>query len=872
MPGLLHRLRTRFRNRRFDEDLRDELRFHEEMKRKELEASGIPADEARAAARRALGNATLMRENARRVWIAPWLESVWQDARYAVRSLARQPLHTITALSVLVLAIGLGTTLFTLFKGAVLTPWPARDPGRVVRITATAEGRPVGPSVAEYQLYAEQARTLSEVAVYVTGGGNRLEAPGRGTAYSPSAYVSSTFFPVLRARLQAGGGFIAEDDLPGRRPAAIISHYLWRSHFKEDPATIGLPVTINGKPFTIIGVVEPRIDGLGRQIDLWLPLSAIAVVGPVMSAGIEAAKAANCCINTVARLADGESRERARLELQMLHERFTTATKQKSGTVALYGTSNLAGPTGADFGVIGAVAAAVTLVILLACANVGNLQLARGLARRREIATRMAIGASRGRVVRQLVVEGVVLAFSAGAASILAAWTLTPFVMRALAGDVPPEIAFPPAMAWRYAPDSKVVALTAAICGLACLGFALAPAFHATRTRIPLSAMDRGGTRTARFALRGGLLATQIAACTVLLLGAGLVTRAIGHAMAFDPGFDMARISRVSVVQPHGTPAAATREFRRRLIELLERESPEPVAASETSPVTDFPFLIRVVLPGEQPSQYREVLRRSVSSRYFDVLGLPLASGRMFASTAAGEVVVNEAFVRAYFDGQDPVGRTIREIDRKGTVARGHTVVGVVRDAYVTGLERIEPVVFRPATSGALLTAGGAATVERIRALATGLDASARVRAWPLTDDVREELEKTRVGAAVAWAIGLLGLLLASVGVLGVFAYAVEERRREIGVRLALGAGRSHIVRMLVSTSGRGMVAGLALGLLLSLACGPVLGSYLYGLHPLDPLAYAGVLALLAATAAMATFVPARRACRVDPAITLREE
>ena len=866
MANLLQRLRARLRNRRFDDDLREELRVHEEMKREELEGSGIPADEARAAARRALGNATLMREDARRVWVASWLESVLQDARYAVRSLARQPLHTMTALSVLVLAIGLGTTLFTLFKGAVLTPWPARDPGRVVRITATAEGRDVGPSVAEYQLYAGQARTLSTVAVYVTGGGNRLDARGRATAGPASAYVSSTFFSVLRARLQAGVGFIPDDDLPGGRPVAIISHYLWRSHFNEDPAAVGLPVAIDGKPFTIIGVVEPRIDGLGRQIDLWLPLSAIAAVGPMMSAGIDADKAPNCCINTVARLADGVSRERARLELQILHERFTSATRQKSGAVALYGTSNLAGPTGADVGVIGAVAAAVGLVVLLACANVGNLQLARGLARRRELATRVAIGASRGRVVRQLVVEGLVLAASAGVASVAAAAMLAPLVMSVLGSDLPPAIAS------RYQTDWQVVAFTAAICGLTCLGFALAPALHATRATIPLSAMDRGGTRRVRFALRGGLLATQIAACTVLLLGAGLVTRAIVHAMTFDPGFDIARLTRVSVIQPHGTPVEATRGFRRDLIDLLERDVVEPVAASETSPFTDFPFLIRVVLPGEQPSQYREVLRRSVSARYFDVLGVPLSSGRMFASSAPDEVVVNEAFVRTFFDGQDPVGRSIREIDRKGAVARAHTVVGVAKDAYVTGLRRIQPVLFRPTTRGTLLTAGGAAMVERIRAVAAGLDTEARVRSWPLTDDLREELHESRVGAAVAWAIGLLGLLLASVGVLGVFAYAVEERRREIGVRLALGAGRSHIVRMLVSTSGRGMLVGLAAGLLLSLACGPVLRSYLFGLHPLDPIAYLGVITLLGFTAILATLVPARRACRVDPAVTLREE
>ena len=264
--------------------------------------------------------------------------------------------------------------------------------------------------------------------------------------------------------------------------------------------------------------------------------------------------------------------------------------------------------------------------------------------------------------------------------------------------------------------------------------------------------------------------------------------------------------------------------------------------------------------------------RRSVSRRYFEVLGISLLRGRLFTSDARGEIIVNEAFVRTFWDGPDPVGPIVQPVDGKGAVAGMPTIVGVVRDAYLTGLERIEPVVFLPTTAGTLITSGGAATLERIHAAAQALNHQAAVRSWPLADDRREFLERSRLGAMVAWGIGLLGLLLASVGVLGVFAYAVEERRREIGVRLALGAARSHIVWMLVSTSSRGLLAGLAVGLILSLACGPVLGSYLYGLHPLDPLAYGGVLALLGVTAVFSTFVPARRACRVDPAVTLRDE
>jgi hypothetical protein len=281
--------------------------------------------------------------------------------------------------------------------------------------------------------------------------------------------------------------------------------------------------------------------------------------------------------------------------------------------------------------------------------------------------------------------------------------------------------------------------------------------------------------------------------------------------------------------------------------------------------------MMGVALPGEQPSQYRDVLRRNVSSEFFDVLRIPLIAGRMFPSAAIDEIVVNETFVRTY-GLTHPLGTPIREIDRKGAVARTHTVVGVVRDAYLNGFEGIEPMIFRPATQGSFITAGGPDTVERIRAAALALHPEARVLVLPLTDDVWRALEEPRLGAAVAWAVGLLGLLLAAIGVFGVFAYAVEERRREIGVRLALGAARRDIVRALLSTSGRALLAGLATGLLLSLACGPLLGAYLFGLTPLDPVTYLGVFVLLGATALLATLVPARRACHIDPAVTLREE
>ena len=866
MRTFFRSLRARFRHRTFDDDLLEELRLHEEMKREELLAAGLAPDDARTAARRALGNVTLMREDSRGVWIAPWLESVVQDARYGVRMLRRQPLHSLTAIAVLVLAIGMSTSLFTLLRATSFAPWPAKDPDRIVRIWAKAGTEYVGPSVDEYRFIRTHATTLSGAAAYFSGSGNiPMQAPGRAETHPRVQLVSSDFLTVMGARFQLGTGFLPEDDLPGlRRTPLIISDRLWRGYFGADRAVIGQAVTVNGTTFTLVGVLDRAFDGLSRPVDLWLPLSAQPATNMVTSVGLASPASANCCIAMVARLADGVDHERAQQELQMLHQRFTTAGKRKAGTVAVFGTAYADMPGSNDLDVLPILVAALGLVLALACANVGNLQLARGITRRREIATRTAIGASRGRVVRQLLVEGLVLSGIAGSIALVIAAVGPAAYLRASAP-------IPELVRNRSLIDPQVIAFTAALCALACLLFALAPALHATRGTIPLGSLDRGSTRHARFRLREGFLATQIAVCTVLLIGAGLVTRAITHAMTFNPGFTVEGVQRVSV-SLHDVTSAQRRAFDSQLLSTVEREIKEPVAAANHGPFTDFPFRIGVALPGEAPKDHRQVASRSVSSRYFEVLGVPVVRGRMFASDAQGEIVVNEAFVRAFWPHEDPMGGPVRQIDGKGSVAATHTIVGVVRDAYLAGLEEIPPMVFRPVAGGTLLTAGGAETLERIRAIAHGLNPHASVRSWPLSDDIREYLEESRFGAALAWGIGLLALLLASVGVLGVFAYGVEERRREIGIRRALGAARSHIVRMLVSTNGRGMLAGLAVGLLLSLGCGSVLRSYLFGLHPLDPIAYAGVIALLATTGVLATLVPARRAIRVDPSVTLRED
>jgi putative ABC transport system permease protein len=866
MRMLFTRLRARLRYRRFNDELREELRVHEALKREALERDGMTSDEATIEARRALGNVVLMREAARAVWIAAWLDRLHQDVRYALRSIRREPILSLTSIAVLVLGIGVNASLFTMFKAVALEQWPARDPDRIVEMRAVARGRVIGPSVDEYHLVRARASSFSGVAARMYGGAKRVQASGFAETFPQTEFVSANFLDVLGARMHLGSAFIPDDDLPGdRRRPVVIGYSLWATHFAGDPSVVGRPVTLDGKPFTIVGVLEQRVYGLKREVGLWLPLSALASIGPVMSAGIEPSTSGNCCIEMMGRLRDGVGAERARTELQVLHEQLAATARRDPGRVEVYGTAYISRPGPNDLGIFRAVAVATGLVLILACANVGNLQLARGLARRREIATRLSLGASRMRIVWQLMAEGLVLTSVAGAASIGVAAFLPSVVFR-LINDGAPLV-----LSQRLVPDGQVAFFIAGVSVLACLAFALAPAFQATRHTIPLRLLDRASTRRTRFTLRSTFLAAQVAACAVLLAGAGLLTRAILHAQSFDTGFT-SQLTLVHAWLPSETPDAERSAFTSELFTTVEHELHGRVAATDFSPLAESWHALDFVLPGEDLSARRSVVRRRVSRGYFGVLGIPLVKGRSFQTDAVSEVVVNEAFVRTYFQGDDPLGRTIRDINQKGTVTRTSVIVGVARDAYLNGLTRIDPLVFMPRAAGIFVTNDGPAAAERIRAIAIGLNRAATVRVWPLSDDLRDYLEPSRFGAGVAWAIGLLGLVLAVVGVFGVFAYAVEERRREIGIRLALGAARRQIVTMLVATSGRALMIGLAVGMLVSLASGSVLRSYLYGLSPIDPLAYGMALSLLAAAAATATVVPARRACRVDPAITLRHE
>ena len=893
MLGLLRRLRARVRYRRFDDDLAEEMAFHQALKQQELERDGLPTGDARAAARREMGNITRAREDSRGVWIASWLESVWQDVGYAVRNLRRQPAFTLAAFAALLLGIGLNTSAFTLFNAVALRPWPVPDPGRVVRIFDRGPG-PKGRSfgvggfgLAEYRYLREHTRTFSGlIASRQTEARLGHEDVGKATLFE---YVSHNYFDTLGVEMTLGRGFLRDEDVPSSpRAVAVISHRLWTRLLNSDPNALGRTLRIEDIPFTIVGVASPEFTGAseGEFKDLWLPLSALRFRAEEAYALSVLEKPDHCCSQMAGRLAPGVTREQARAELDVLSNQYHAQWKLDASGVVLSSTSFFAHP-GSNRRMkpmVALMSGAVLLVLLLACANVGNLLLARGMARRREIAIRLSLGASRARVVRQLMTEGLVLAVIAGSAAIGVSYVLPAFFFKQVSGV---ELGSP------IAPDLTALAFTAGMSVLACLLFALAPALRVTSMR----ARTRKGTGAGSAAaavqpgrdlasrgsssgtgLRGVLLAAQLGLSIVLLAGAGLLLRSVLYAQQHDPGF---RIDDVTVAAPI-LPRQAYDEKRARafiadLASALREDDSLHVGLTALVPLGNATGWTNFRFPGEDKSRDRQLRTQDVSASYFDVLDIPLVAGRIFQpSDDRHMVLINEAMARQYFAGENPIGRTL-------VMGKDESwpIIGIVRDAYVSGLDRVHPLVFGQNTgpTARLLirstpgTGAGAGDIAaRVKAITARLDSRVQIDAKPLSIYRERWITPARVMATTAGIVSLLALALASVGVFGVFAFIVQERTREIGIRMAIGARAGQVVGLVLRSTSWAMAGGLLLGLAGSVVVSRALDGYTDGVGRFDVMTYATVAIVLAVAAFVATYVPVKRATRVDPATALRCE
>jgi predicted permease len=826
------------------------------------------------------------------------METLLQDLRYGVRSLLRTPGLALVAVLTLAFGIGANTALFSLLNGIYWTP-PAgvRDAEGLVWLGAVTpdRSRPAGFSYPDYLEYRDASGAFRELAafndVHVAVGTG--EEPQRLNA----ELVTGNFFSVLHAAPALGRSFLPEEDrTPGTHPVAMISERLWQNRFAGDPNVLGQTIVVNGSPLTVIGVAAKGFRGFDVEepADVWLPMMMYRAAFPKLETD-DYLQQRWTNMPVLGRLAPDVSMERARASVQTISKRLAAAYPESNEdlTADVFPFRGIVGP-GEARGVIPifALCVSVTLIILLiACGNVANLLLARGAGREREIAVRAAMGASRGRIVRQLLVESMVLAAVGGAAGVmLASWMLDLFLALA-----PIPFPIPVALDWRALLVTMGLALTTGVI------FGLTPALRASRPNLTPALKGAAGDGRGRSRPQRALVIAQLALACMLLMSAGLLVRGLQKALAQELDFPSPEsvLTLSFDLGMQGYTEERSQAFERELHDRVQAlPGVEVVSIANLAPFRSAMFLARVTLDGQkQPAAMRgdestessaapRPIQNSVWPDYFRTLGVPILRGRDFtgADRAGTEpvVIVNELAAQQLWPDEGALGRRIRV---GSDTTAWLTVIGVA----ATGAQdqnhgEARPTIYlpkrqRPVISGWSTTllvrsSGDAGALagplrEQIRALDPNLPV---YDVATLKGTIRENHSPGRLGSTLLVIFGALALGLAVIGLYGVVSYAVTQRTREIGVRIALGAARPAILGLFARDALRMAAVGIAVGLALAVGAAQVLRSLIRGLDPLDAAVFAGVALLLATVTLLAAYLPARRAARVDPMVALRSE
>jgi predicted permease len=896
---LLAYLRGVFRFRRVRPEVDDELRFHVDRQTESYVARGLSPDDARRAALADLGGMTQAAEAVREVRLLR-LEPLWQDARYALRLLTRDRRFALLAVFTLGLGVAANTAMFSIMDALILRTLPVPQADRLVHITP-------GPDIAawSYPQWAE-LRDRQESLAGVFAWGTRGVDPARGPRLALSRggaadlvnglWVSGSFFDVLGVSPARGRLITQRDDARGGGPdgpVAVISDALWQRRFGADPNVIGRSLSIERATFTIVGITPPGFTGpsAGAAFDVAIPLGTL----PLVFGRDRLVESTWTWLSVMGRLKAGQRRETATAELARLQPLIQDATRPPSlgrEQAAAY----FKGPIGVSPSPGGpsplretyrrsliALSALVGLVLLIACVNLATLLLVRADARHREISLRMAIGASRGRLMRQFLLESLVLSAISAAVGLVLANPLSRWLVAQLAMSGGPPVLDLPL-------DGRVLAFVVALSVAVALLSGLFPALRATTVDPIHGIKGRGGSTggPARFANR--FIALQVALCVVLLVMAGLFVGTFASLLRRDPGFQSDRVLVVNVETRFSAQRRAGNGLAlySRMVEAL-RELPgvAEVSFSSNTPVSDNNWDTVIENPPGRswPQIDRRVYKNIVSPRWFATYGIPFVEGRDFAppDMVAGpaSAIVNEAFARRYFPAGAAIGQTIREsAESNGSdPSPPLTIVGVVADSVYASLREIAPpTMYVPADGGSGMLsvratggAPGGMIPGVLRALAA-VDRDVSVTSHSLADDLRTFTARERLLAWLSGALGLLALVLAGLGVYGVVAYSVGRRRREIGIRMALGANPSGVAGLLVRQVAVPVGGGIAAGVLVSLAAGQLVSALLFGVAPRDPATLLSAVLLLLGVAALASWGPVRRAAGVNPATTLRAD
>jgi len=813
------------------------------------------------------------------------LDGLQHDLRDAVRSLARHKAVTAVAALSLALAIGADAALFTLVDTYVLRGTGAPHPEQLVRVyQSESDGAPWGqfsyPGFVEHE---QKTRTLSHLAIEKPQPMS-LSQGGR-TDRVLGVLVSGSYFGLLQ-RPASAGRLIGRGDDERANPSAVavLGERFWRRRFAGDPDVVGRDVQVNGRTIRVIGVAPAGFGGMLPPLtpDLYLPITAMPLIDP---ADDDMDNRGGRSLMAWGRLAPGATRAQAEAELTAITRALGTQYAADSGrsvtVIAEHEGRVFPAARGPVLGFLGMLFAVITLVLLVACANVASMLLARGEARRQELSVRAALGAGRDRLVRGLLVESALI----GLAGALGGFALAHALCRWLTSVQPP---IPIPLTITLQPDARVLGF-AMLLGLATtLVFGLAPALHATGDRLLARVRDGGSATTRRSRLRRALVVAQVATTLVLLGGAGLFLRALVRAQTLDPGFQVESVGLASLDLPlSGYTLDAGRRFAEDVAERL-RHAPgiEAVALADHMPL-GLGWNTRGFMVEGQPipdGPMLEVGTQQVSPGYFDALRITLQQGRDFApadrDSAPLVAIVNEAFARQYWPGTSALGRRINW-DSTGD-GPWITVVGVAANSSTRSLsEEPRPFVYLPlaqeASTELTLIARGHGDAEaiatRVSEAARALDPDVLVfDSKSMARHLGVALLPVRLASAVFGALGLLALFLAAFGLFGLVAYAVSQRTREIGLRMVFGATREDILSLVMNEGLRLAGLGLVLGAVAVLVLGQLVRGFLHGVPPTDPLALGGVVALLGVAALLASWLPAQRATRIDPSIALRSE
>jgi len=804
------------------------------------------------------------------------MDNLIHDLRYAVRMLWKNPGFTVIAILALALGVGANTAIFTVVNTILIRPLPFQEPERLVMtygMDASIGHDRTPMCVADYLDWRAQNQVFEKLAAFSE---NRFNYSGGETPEQvDGAWVTADFFETFKALPAIGRTFLADEDQPGHAPVVVVSHRFWQHRLAGDPNVIGKPIKLNNNIFAVIGVMPPGFTYPTPNHELWAieRLDPPARRGPYYMWGI-------------GRLAPGATLEQARAEMDTIARRVQAATHstQNDWTFTAIGlTERIVGNVRP---VLLVLLGAVVFVLLIASANVANLLLARATAREREIAIRRALGASRARLIRQLLTESTLLALCGGAVGLLLAqWGVD--LLLALSPDDIPRLQ-------EVRIDGRVLGFTLLISMLCGILFGLAPALQSAKLNLNESLKEGGRSNSeggSRRRLRDMLVVTEIALSLVLLIGAGLLIRSFVKLQGVSPGFNASHILTMdlSLSRSKYPDATHTTAFYRQALEKIEAlPGVESAAISLSLPpnyleVTDsFSIETHPAPPGESLPDVPIVF---ISPKYFSTLGVPLLRGRAFTDAdkdgAPGVTIINETLARQYFGDENPIGQRMK-VGGSERDNQWMEIVGVVGNVRYTGLDaKEEPAYYLPHPQ-----ASWRSMYVVVRTAGNPLDLAPSIRnqVWSLDNDLpvaqvrtmeqllAESVAQPRFRTLLLGIFAAVALLLAAVGIYGVISYSVSQRRHEIGIRMALGASRTDILRLVVGQGLKLAVIGTALGLAGAYGATRLLETLLFGVSTTDAVTFLGISGFLMVIAGLASYVPARRATRVDPMVALRHE